>query len=110
MKASGMRPFHVVVICLLAWGLLKFLDTRFLHLLPGSLTNIVAGLLIIALGVAVFVDRQLALEVYWRGAPKRPDDRTILVIVRVACVIVSASGAFFVVAGARDLLRDFVTR
>ena len=56
------------------------------------------------LSTIIMVDRDLALQVYWKGAPYRPSDRTVLLLVRAVLGILTGVGAAIAVAGARALL------
>ncbi len=68
------------------------------------LATLILGLLVAMLGVLIFVDREFALEIYWRGAPHRPSDRVILIIVRTFCMLLMAAGVIAWLLGLRSLL------
>jgi hypothetical protein len=72
--------------------------------LPTSVYYVVVGLLFMALAGSMFIDRDLALEFYWKGAPNRPSDRTILMIVRTICVGLMILGGWSFAVGFHRLL------
>lgn len=56
-------------------------------LIDHPVTKLALGSLIAALGVLIFVDREFALQIYWRRASQRPSERAILIVVRVFCAL-----------------------
>jgi hypothetical protein len=65
------------------------------------------GLLIVALGALIYVDRDYALEIWWKRDPHRPSDRVVLTVIRAACVVLVAVGVTVSFLGLRSLLGRF---
>lgn len=71
------------------------------------LAHLTWGLLIAMLGVLTLLNREYALELWWKGDPHRPSERIVLLVVRAACVLLTIAGLTVVLLGVRSLLATF---